>query len=254
MDLLPSAGGKNYGWPCYEADTRTPGYDADARCSGAGGEYSKEGTANADVDPVHNYPHGGDGAAIVGGPTYTGGGYPAQYQGSIFFGDYVLGTVNRLVPDGQGGWTVSAFASAWAGVDLEAAPGNGDLVYADLFGGEIRRITFPGAAGEVDYAAGRPTSASSSENGSLGPEKAVDGDSTTRWSSSFTDGQWWQVDLGSAKTVDSVELNWRRPMRRSIGSRRRRTGPTSRRWRTRRSPRPGCKRRASRRVRRATCG
>jgi PKD repeat protein/glucose/arabinose dehydrogenase len=208
IDLLSSAGGKNHGWPCYEANSRTPGYDADTRCSGAGGEYSKEGTANADVFPVHNYPHPSGGAAIVGGPTYTGGGYPAQYQGSIFFADYVLGTVSRLVSDGQGGWSATAFASGWSGVDLEAAPGSGDLVYADLFGGEIRRIKFPGTTEEVDYAAGRPTSASSSEDSSLGPENAVDGNSSTRWSSGFSDGQWWQVDLGTAKTIDAVELNW----------------------------------------------
>ena len=60
----------------------------------------------------------------------------------------------------------------------------------------------------ADLAQGHATSSSSDENASLGPEKAVDGDSTTRWSSAFCDGQWWQVDLGSAKTVDSVELNW----------------------------------------------
>src|SRR5439155_15982193 len=32
--------------------------------------------------------------------------------------------------------------------------------------------------------------------------------STTRWSSTFTDNQWWQVDLGSVKQVDTVALNW----------------------------------------------
>ena len=36
----------------------------------------------------------------------------------------------------------------------------------------------------------------------------MDGDPTTRWSSLFQDNQWWQVDLGSAKTVDMVTLNW----------------------------------------------
>ncbi len=208
IDLLPAAGGKSYGWPCYEAQTHTPGYDADTRCSGAGGEYSREGTASADVYPVTSYPHPSGGAAIVGGPTYTGAGYPAAYQGSIFYGDYVLGTLSRLVPDGHGGYAPTAFASSWAGVDLEASPVNGDLVYTDLFAGEVRKITYTSTVGETDYAAGRPTTASGQENDSLGPEKAVDGDSTTRFSSSFSDGQWWQVDLGSAKTIDAVELNW----------------------------------------------
>jgi len=59
-----------------------------------------------------------------------------------------------------------------------------------------------------DLAQGHTATASSSEDSSLGPEKAVDGSSTTRWSSGFSDGQWWQVDLGSAQTIDSVELNW----------------------------------------------
>ena len=30
----------------------------------------------------------------------------------------------------------------------------------------------------------------------------------TRWSSGFADNQWWQVDLGSAVSIDKVELNW----------------------------------------------
>ena len=38
--------------------------------------------------------------------------------------------------------------------------------------------------------------------------KAVDNSSTTRWSSAFVDNAWWQVDLGSAQSIDKVELNW----------------------------------------------
>jgi hypothetical protein len=50
--------------------------------------------------------------------------------------------------------------------------------------------------------------ASSSESASLAPGFAVDGNSTTRWGSQYTDSQWWQVDLGSLKTIDTVALNW----------------------------------------------
>jgi hypothetical protein len=39
-------------------------------------------------------------------------------------------------------------------------------------------------------------------------DKAIDGDSGTRWSSAFADNQWWQVDLGSAQQVDTVKLSW----------------------------------------------
>ena len=40
------------------------------------------------------------------------------------------------------------------------------------------------------------------------PDKAVDGSSTTRWSSQHIDNQWWQVDLGSVRQMTKVELNW----------------------------------------------
>jgi hypothetical protein len=41
-------------------------------------------------------------------------------------------------------------------------------------------------------------------------DKANDGDSTTRraLASSCADGQWWRVDLGSVRQVDTVSLNW----------------------------------------------
>jgi hypothetical protein len=38
--------------------------------------------------------------------------------------------------------------------------------------------------------------------------KAVDGNSTTWCSSTFADGQWWEVDLGSARRVGTVSVNW----------------------------------------------
>lgn len=40
------------------------------------------------------------------------------------------------------------------------------------------------------------------------PAKAVDGDPSTRWSSSYSDNQWLQVDLGSSKQVARVILRW----------------------------------------------
>jgi PKD repeat protein len=209
INFLPAAGGKNYGWPCYEGVGHAAGYDADSRCSGSGGEYSREGGANADTSPNYYYPHdASDAGAIIGGPTYSGAGYPTDYTGSIFYGDYAQGIMGRLVPNGSGGYTNQAFGTGFTGVDLESAPGNGDLVYADIVNQEIRRITFPQTTGEVDYAAGKPTTSSSNENSSLGPEKAVDSDSNTRWSSDWKDNQWWQVDLGASRSIDAVELNW----------------------------------------------
>ena len=63
-----------------------------------------------------------------------------------------------------------------------------------------------------DLAQGKSISASSSESSAYSAGNAVDGNSTTRWSS----GQWMQpnanawisVDLGSVQAIDTVRLNW----------------------------------------------
>jgi hypothetical protein len=53
-----------------------------------------------------------------------------------------------------------------------------------------------------------PTSSSSNEAANLGPQYAVDGNPATRWSSGFSDPQWMQIDLGTARPVTRVRLNW----------------------------------------------
>lgn len=53
-------------------------------------------------------------------------------------------------------------------------------------------------------------SASSVERPELGPTMAVDGSTATRWASAHLDGQWWQIDLGSVRSISGVRLNWAR--------------------------------------------
>ena len=60
----------------------------------------------------------------------------------------------------------------------------------------------------TEKAAGRPTTASSNHSATYTSAKAVDGSSSSRWSSNFTNNQWWQVDLGRARQVDKVSINW----------------------------------------------
>ena len=55
---------------------------------------------------------------------------------------------------------------------------------------------------------GRPTTASSTENGGTLPAAAVDGNTGTRWSSAASDPQWLQVDLGASQSITQVVLNW----------------------------------------------
>ncbi|GAA4223885.1 discoidin domain-containing protein [Actinomadura meridiana] len=60
----------------------------------------------------------------------------------------------------------------------------------------------------VDLARGAQASASSVDSPDRSPEKAVDGDPNTRWSSSYNDDQYIQVDLGKAASFDQITLVW----------------------------------------------
>ncbi len=54
----------------------------------------------------------------------------------------------------------------------------------------------------------RRTTASSSEDPSNPTVNATDGNPNTRWSSSYDDNQWIQVDLGSAQPFDRIAILW----------------------------------------------
>src|SRR4051812_16528238 len=60
----------------------------------------------------------------------------------------------------------------------------------------------------VEKAAGHPATASSVEQAGFEATKANDSSTTTRWSSTRADNQWWQVDLGSARAVSQVQVQW----------------------------------------------
>jgi beta-galactosidase len=60
----------------------------------------------------------------------------------------------------------------------------------------------------TNLALNQPTTSSGNENAGLGPVNAVDGKTTTRWSSAFVDPSWLQVDLGSPKTIGQVVIQW----------------------------------------------
>ena len=70
IDLV-GAGGYSYGWPCYEGSIRTPGYQDLSQCQAQYAEHSP---------PAHTttIPTAGR-LSVLGGPTYTGSAYPAEY-------------------------------------------------------------------------------------------------------------------------------------------------------------------------------
>jgi glucose/arabinose dehydrogenase/PKD repeat protein len=227
IDRVTDVGGavENFGWPCYEGDkqgsARQAGYDATnlTVCENLYGQ------AGAVVAPYFSYKHsdkvivneacpqGGSSIAGLAFQFYTGGPYPPEYDGALFFADYSRNCIWAMQRAGSqlpSPSNIKSFAGGAASpVQLAMMPG-GELCYVDISGGTVRRIryTAPPSNGE-DKALNKPATASSTyPGGAFAPGNAVDGNSTTRWSSTYADGQWWQVDLGSTRQVSSVRVNW----------------------------------------------
>jgi hypothetical protein len=57
-------------------------------------------------------------------------------------------------------------------------------------------------------ALGKTVTVSSLESTSYPGSNAVDGNTTTRWSSAFSDPQWIEVDLGASYSISEVDLTW----------------------------------------------
>jgi glucose/arabinose dehydrogenase len=148
-----SAPADNFGWPCYEGDGRQGGYDA-ANLSICEDLYAA-GTG-AVVAPYFRYHHNDlvlpndvcpKGGSSIAGTSFafsSGGSYPAEYQGALFFADYSRRCI-WAIPTGTDGLPDISKRKTFVGgaaepVDVQIGPG-GDLFYVDL-GGTIRRIRY----------------------------------------------------------------------------------------------------------------
>jgi glucose/arabinose dehydrogenase/PKD repeat protein len=148
-----SAPADNFGWPCYEGDGRQGGYDA-ANLNICENLYNA-GTG-AVVAPYFRYHHNDlvvpnevcpKGGSSIAGTSFafsSGGSYPPEYQGALFFADYSRRCI-WAIPLGTNGLPDVAKRRTFVGgaaqpVDLQIGP-SGDLFYVDL-GGTIRRIRY----------------------------------------------------------------------------------------------------------------
>ncbi|TDC89859.1 PKD domain-containing protein [Saccharopolyspora aridisoli] len=145
--------GQNYKWPCWEGNHPAPGYTDRPECANV-----------ANTPPVWEYHHGSgvdEGNSVTGGIIYQGESYPESYRGAYFFGDYSQRKLWTLRLDAQGA-LVQRPQSPPLGTDIggpvkfEAAP-NGDIVYADIYSGSLRRLSYT-AANNPPVAAATTTS------------------------------------------------------------------------------------------------
>jgi hypothetical protein len=82
------------------------------------------------------------------------------------------------------------------------------VALAAALGITVASVTSTASAADSLLSQGKPATASSVENASFPASAAVDGNTGTRWSSTFADPQWLQVDLGSTQPISQVVLNW----------------------------------------------
>jgi glucose/arabinose dehydrogenase len=170
-----SATASNFGWPCYEGASPQGGYQS-AGLNLCSSLYSTPGSV---IAPYYTYNHSDcvvsytgchtGGSSITGMAFYTGGSYPARYNGALFFGDHTRNEIWVMLPGANGlpdPNTRESFvgvdaANNGAGhpVDLKIGPG-GDLFYVDMEDGTVHRIT---------YAVNQPPTAVIAANPTNGP-------------------------------------------------------------------------------------
>ncbi|MFC4854714.1 PQQ-dependent sugar dehydrogenase [Actinophytocola glycyrrhizae] len=137
IDFVTS--GNNYGWPCWEGNVRTA-WNTYAECAGV-----------STALPLHAYRHTtspyGINASVTGGVVYTGRSYPEEYRGAYFFGDYSDRLLWTMKFDERGVVTRPAETGGF-GVEIGApvkfgtVPTGGDIVYADIHSGKLRRLVY----------------------------------------------------------------------------------------------------------------
>ena len=205
LDRVPHAGAdgtvENFGWPCREGPAAHAGYRSLdlALCEGLDG--AGPGAATEPSVSVRHDQHmaEGDGCSIADGSSLSGlafehgSDYPEPFRGALFVADYSRRCI-VAIPAGAGGAPDVSRATAFQSeshypVDLQVGPG-GDLFYADLVGGAIRRIEyFPGNQPPLARADASPTygavplavtfdatSSTDPENGALSYAWDLDGD------------------------------------------------------------------------------
>jgi hypothetical protein len=101
-------------------------------------------TVEENTPPRYAHRRQEPGSAVIAGVYSQSDDYPAAYRDALFFGDYILGTVDALGADG-----VPQPVLADAGTPVAFAVGpEGDVYYLSIAEGELRRLCYLGDSGD----------------------------------------------------------------------------------------------------------
>ncbi len=146
--------GADYAWNLCEGTHDNPDRAGSVGC-----------TASPYTAPVHEYSHSDTGcASVTGGAFVPNGVWPASYDGSYLYGDYVCNKIFKLEPKSGGGYTGSEFASGLAGGGPTAMTfgpyGSSKALYYSTYanGGEVRRVVYSAGANQSPTASVKTTS------------------------------------------------------------------------------------------------
>jgi hypothetical protein len=113
-------------------------------------------------------------------------------------------------------WSTKYSTSSGNGGTDDITTLSGDTRYVRMYGTErgspwgysLWEFEVYGTAAAAPISRNKPATASSSEDSTKTPDKAVDGNTSTRWGSDESDPQWIRIDLGQTSTITRVRLNW----------------------------------------------
>lgn len=130
IDFQPAgaAGGRNYGWRCYEG---VQPYNT----SGCGAQSSYS-------SPITTYDHTSSRCSVTGGYVYRGSLYPTM-RGYYIYADYCSGHLYTIQQVGGNGWNQELQGQFSASISSFGEDINGELYAADLGSGTIFRVRTP---------------------------------------------------------------------------------------------------------------
>ena len=133
--------GDNFGWPYYEGGSGTSNRTSGYRDLPEAAAFYNNVTVTPSILALN---HAADGInAIVLGDVYTGGTYPTEYAGDLFFNDLGQGIVRNVSFDASGDITsVDTFTTGANIVVMIAQGPDGNLYYVDLNDGQVGRWVF----------------------------------------------------------------------------------------------------------------